>query len=163
MSQTEAPAPSKSRGRNVLLIASLCLNVALIVMIVAGIANAIRTAGHPKGMLAPQALLAGALDSERPQIQAIIDAHAERIKALEKASVQARKAALEEFARPQFDSAAFKKALDAVDAADEAVRQEQMAVMNEAAAKLSASERKTITDKAHRRIRWWMGMRHHFP
>jgi uncharacterized membrane protein len=135
--------------------------VALIVMIVAGIANAIRTAGHPKGMLAPQALLASASESERPQIQAIIDAHATRTKELEKASFAARKAALEEFGRPNFDSAAFKKALDAVDAADEAVRQEQMAVMNETAAKLSASERKTITDKAHRRIRWWLGLRRH--
>jgi uncharacterized membrane protein len=154
------PAP-KSRGRSVLLIVSLCLNVALIAMIVAGIANAIRMAGHPKGMLAPQALLAAASTSERPQIQAVIDAHAARVKELEKAEFTARRAALEVFAQPNLNADEFKKALDAVNAADDAVREEQIAVMDEAATKLSASERAAMTEKAHRRIHWWLGMRRH--
>lgn len=148
----------KSRGRSVLLIVSLCLNVALIAMIVAGIANAIRTAGHPRGALSPESLLAAASNSERRQVQAVIDAHAERIRVLRTADLKARKAALGIFEGPVLDPFAFKKALDAVDEADGAVRKEEIAVIGEAASKLSASERKAIAGKAQRRFRWWLGM-----
>jgi uncharacterized membrane protein len=162
MSETSTAGEAKPRGRKVLLIVSLCLNVALIALIAAGTVNAMRMAGHPRGALAPHALLAAASESERPQIQAVIDAHEERIKDLQKADLAARKTALEIFARPNLDTVALKKALAAVNDADDAVRKEQIAVMGEAAPKLSAAERQALAERAHRRFRWWLGMHRHF-
>src|SRR5215472_17494219 len=94
------------RRGNVLLIVSLCLNVALAAMIAVGVYSASQRnhlRGFAGGPLAPQALMAEVNNpQERAKIQAVIDRHAARMKELRIESVQARGAAFRIFAEPSF-------------------------------------------------------------
>ena len=158
---TTAQAPKRS----VLLIVSLCLNVALVVMIVAGIVNAIYHARPPR-FFAPEALEEYAAPAERAKIDAIIAAHAGKIKELKEASKTARRAASKVFADPNFDPAAFVSALNKAQDADDALRREMATVTAQSAAQLSPSERQAVAEKARRRFMWWRffrGGRHHGP
>lgn len=162
VSETPASGPAPSRRSNVLLIVSLCLNVAFIAMIAIGIVNAMRFRAHfpPGGPLAPQAMLEVANPAERPKIQAIIDAHAQHFGDLRKASWDARMAAFRVFTSSGFTQSDFEKALERVHEADSALQQEGISVTAAAAAQLSPDERQAIAAKirAHRR-----GFRFFYP
>jgi uncharacterized membrane protein len=149
-SSTTAQAPKRS----VLLIISLCLNVALVVMIVAGIVNAMYHARPPR-FFAPEALEQYAAPGERAKIDAIIAAHAGRIKELKEAGRAARRAAFKMFGDPNFDPAAFASALNKTQDADDALRREMSTVTAQSAAQLSPSERQAVAEKSRRRFMWW--------
>jgi uncharacterized membrane protein len=149
------------RRRSVPLIISLCLNVALIAMVAVGIANGIRHARHGREFLSPQILMAAASPAERARIQSIVDAHADKVRALKKADAAARLAALKQFESPQFDRAEFAKAIDAVHKADDALRQELTDVTEESVLQLSPAERQAVAAKAKRRMEWWRFLRGH--
>ncbi len=142
-------------GRDILLIVSLCLNVALLAMVTVGIVGALT--GQPRqppgGPLAPQALLAQAQASEKPKIQAIIDAHAPRLHELRMEAAQARAAAFRIFAEPSFAPADFSAALTRTRNADVAVEDETIQQMGQVVAQLSPAERQAIADKIRARAR----------
>jgi uncharacterized membrane protein len=148
---TSTPAPRRS----VLLIVSLCLNVALVVMIVVGVVNAMHNGGTPRNFLAPEALKEAATPAERARIDAIIATHAGKIRGLKDASRAAHRAAFKMFADPKFDPAAFESALGKSQDADDALRREFATVSAQSAAQLSPSERAAVAEKARRRFMWW--------
>ena len=147
--------PVQAPRRSVLLIVSLCLNVALVVMIAAGIANAIYHSHSRGNVFAPEALKENATDAERAKIDAIIAAHSDKIRELKEASRAAHRAAFKMFADPAFDPAAFEGALGKAQDADDALRREFAAVAAQSAAQLSPSERQAVAEKARRRFMWW--------
>ena len=157
------PAPPRVHGRDILLIVSLCLNVALLAMVTVGIVGALRGLPRqpPGGPLAPQALLEQAQPSEKPKIQAIIDAHAARLRELRTESAQARGAAFRIFAEPSFSAADFAAALGRTRDADVAFEDETIKQMSEVVAQLSPAERQAVADKvrAHARPLWRLFMR----
>lgn len=159
MSDEQRAAMSPVPRRNILLIVSLCLNVALVVMIVAGILSAIHHGGHPRNFLAPDALKDAAAPEERAKIDAVIAAHADKIAELKKASRAAHRAVFDGFADPKFDPAAFQTALDRAQDADDALRREFGTVSAQSAAQLSPSERQAVAEKARRRFMWWRWFR----
>jgi len=152
-SRPTTPAPPPPR-RSALLIISLCLNVALIAMVVVGIANGIRHARHGREFLSPQTLMAAASSVERAKIQSIVAAHADKIRALKKADAAARLAAFKLFESPQFDRAEFARAIDAIHRADDALRQELTDLTEESVMQLSPAERQAVAAKEQRRMEW---------
>jgi uncharacterized membrane protein len=148
--------------RNVWLIVSLCLNLALVAVIVGGVINAMRNGHPPPGLFGPHVLIDFASPDERVKIKAVMDAHAGKIEALKKADMAARQTAFAMFSGETLDPAAFEKALDAVDDADDAVRREEVRVVSESVAQLSPAERQALSDKARKRMKWWHAARKFF-
>jgi uncharacterized membrane protein len=149
-------ASAPPRRRNILLIVSLCLNVALAAMIAIGVYNAAqrnRQRATPGGPLAPQALMAEVGPVERAKIQAVIDKHAARLKELRIESAQARGAAFRIFAEPSFTPQDFSAALERVRAADTAWQDEAARMTAESVAQLTPQERQAIAQKIRARAR----------
>ncbi len=150
------PAAPRRRG-NILLIVSLCLNVAFVAMIAIGVitaANRNRQRPVPGGPLAPQALMTEVSDpQERARLQAVIDRHAGRLKELRIESAQARLAAFRTFAEPGFSSQEFAQSLERVRAADTVLQDEMAKMTAESVAVLSPADRKAIADKIRQRTR----------
>jgi uncharacterized membrane protein len=154
-------AAAQAPKRSILLIVSLCLNVALIAMIVVGFVNGVRHARPSREFLSPRALIADASPAERAKIQAIIDAHAAKVAMLKKADRAARLAAFKLFADPQLNPVEFAKAVESIHQADDALREELTQVVVQSVTQLSAPERQTIAEKARRRYMWWRFFRGH--
>jgi uncharacterized membrane protein len=150
------------RPRNVPLVVSLCLNVALVAMIVAGAVNAVRFGRPPPTMMAPQALIDEASPSERAKIQTIIAAHAGKVRQLRQADIAARQGVFRVFGSASFTPDAFGKALAYALAADDALRAEQTAITAETVSQLSHAERQDAARKIDRKLRWWRFFRRHF-
>jgi uncharacterized membrane protein len=157
--------PGTPARRSTALIVSICLNVALVAMIVAGIAGAFfhRGSHWEGGPLGMHAMMSVATPGEREKIEAIIERHQARLDQLGDQARAARRTAYEIFAEPQFDRARYVEALDKMRAADDALKSEVGAMMAEAATQLSPDERQRLASKAERRSRWREGhFRHHF-
>jgi uncharacterized membrane protein len=148
--------------RSVLLIVSLCLNLALFAVIVGGVINAMHNGHPPPGLFGPRMLMDVASPDERAKIKAVVDAHAAKIEALKKADMAARQAAFNMFGGEVLDPAAFEKALDTVDDADDALRREEVKVTAESVAQLSSAERQALSAKARQRMKWWHAARKFF-
>ncbi len=152
MSDSFAPPPR----RNILLILSVCLNVALIALIAAGIWRAT----HPQltavgGILSPVALM-HSVPAERDRIQGIVNAHAPRLEELRAAAGATRLRAYNLLSSPGYSPAAFTKSLDAVRTADAALEAELVATMSESLAALSPAERKALVEKIRRQQNSWL-------
>jgi len=152
MTETGSAPP---RRRSVLLIVSLCLNVALAAMIAIGIYNAVQRnrPRPPGGPLAPQALMAEVGPQERAKIQAVIDRHAARLRELRIEAAQARGAAFRIFEEPSFTPQDFSKALERVRAADTAWQDEAAKMTGESVAQLTPQERQAIAQKIRERAK----------
>lgn len=155
--------PAQPGGRSWALIVSICLNVALIAMIIAAIGGMFFHRGRPweGGPLGIHAMLDVATPPERAKIQSIVDRHHDRLQDLGDRARAARSAAHEVFAQPNFDRAAYTQALDKMRAADDALKVEVGAMMGEAASELSPEERKQLAAKAERRSKWPLGPAQH--
>jgi uncharacterized membrane protein len=150
--------PAPRRGRSILLIVSLSLNVLLVAAIVVGVARAIHRHRDPMnagGMLSPYAVLHEASKEERPKIQAVIDRHRVKVTALRDAAVTARIDAFETFAAPDFTPQRLEASLDKVREADAAVGKEVAATIVESVSLLTPAERKALEDRARRRASWF--------
>jgi uncharacterized membrane protein len=160
MSESTTNAPtSVSRGRRVLLIVSLCLNVALVVTIVVAFAIGFRQGFHHMPFSARE-FLAQASGDERASIQRVVDVHRDKMKVLRKASMDAHRRALELFEEATFNKNDMASALDRMHMADDAVRAEATRESIDSMALLSPEERKTIGEKMRRRARWWGWLQH---
>jgi uncharacterized membrane protein len=154
MSEQQTPPP-----RSVPFIISLCLNVALIAMIVVVIAMHVFHSPRPfwsAGPLGPYSLMRTAAPAERTKIETIVAAHEPRIRELTWQAAQARLAALGVFARPQFSASDYLGALDKVRLSNDALETEVSRLMAEAAAQLSPQERGALAERirAHHKPFW---------
>lgn len=158
---------SQRRKPSLLLIVSLCLNVALIAgaaMMFArgfGFGFGFGPPPHePKGVLSPMALMR-MVPAEEDKIRRIMETHHARIHALRQASMQARGGLLDALTAQNFDKAALDKAMAALEAADDAFQEETMKATSESVAVLTQAERQSVADQL-KKPRFWrrMGPRH---
>lgn len=157
MTDPASAAQAPPKRRRVFLILSLCLNVALVAMIVAGIVTAQWRKGMmPGGPLVPQALMKDATADEQDKIQAIMESHAVRVGQLRRAAAQARKEVFRVFASPNFSQSDLQIALEKMRAADTALEEEVTKVIAESAAQLSPAERARVAERVNKRgAPWW--------
>jgi len=150
----DQPAP---RRRNILLILSLCLNVALLPVIAAIVIHALRHDGAigSGGILAPRSVMA-ALPGEQAPIQKVIDAHTAKLRALRLESLRTRRQAFAVLAAPDYTPENFARALNRVRDADSALESESIAMMAQSLATLTPAERQAMVEKVRKRNRSWL-------
>lgn len=155
MSQVTPPLKPR-RAANILLIVSLCLNIALLPVIAAVVLRAVHRAGEigAGGILAPRSVMT-AIPAEAPQIQKIIDAHTPKIRALRAASVRTRTDAFAALAGSNYSADKFSSALERVATADSALERESIAMMADGLAVLTPAERQAMVKKIQKRNRSW--------
>jgi Spy/CpxP family protein refolding chaperone len=153
MSIVSEPPAKRS---NVALIVSLCLNFILLGVIAMGAwrAHEMMMMGPPlppggTGM-APQMLM-HLVPGEADKVRAVLEAHRDRLMALHRDAMEARRGARSVFLAPDFTRQSFAAALDRVHKADEALEVEHLKVMAETAATLTPEERKTVDAFTHDR------------
>jgi predicted membrane metal-binding protein len=152
---SETPA---LRSRSILLIVSLCLNIALVpifALVIYRAAHRVPEIGAG-GVLAPRTVME-AVPAERDRIQAIVDAHTPKIRALRAAALLARKEAFHALGRTDFSPELFNKTLADVSSADGALERENIAMMAESLAALTPAERQEMVErtKARNRSCFW--------
>ncbi|MBV8978844.1 MAG: periplasmic heavy metal sensor [Alphaproteobacteria bacterium] len=143
---------------SILLIVSLCLNVALI-----GLAAAMffRAGMRPfeaheaRGGLSAAALMRMA-PAEQDKIAAVLDAHRPKLHELRRQAMQARTELFQLLSAPAFDSQAFAKASEAVQAADSALEAESLRTTVESMALLTPQERVQVASEVHKPGRTWL-------
>jgi uncharacterized membrane protein len=139
--------------RNVLLVLSLCFNVALIAILGIGAvrlatANRAPFIAQPAGPLAPGQVLRSLSPERRQAVQAVMRQHRAALTELRQSARQARQDTFRVFSAPQFDTAAFNAALERVSAADGALEDEAVAQAKELVVALTPQERqKLIADR----------------
>jgi uncharacterized membrane protein len=135
--------------RNVLLVLSLCFNVALIAILGVGAvrlatANRAPFIAQPAGPLAPGQVLRSLSPERRQAVQAVMRQHRAALTELRQAARQARQQSFRVFSAPQFDNAAFNTALERVSAADGALEDEAVAQAKDLVAALTPEERQKV-------------------
>lgn len=152
------PVLAPKRGPSVLLIVSLCLNVALAGLIAIALMRTGMSGFEPreaKGALGPQALMR-MVPAEKEKIQAIVDANHDTMRELRKQAMQARAESFALLAASDFNAAEFAKALSAMQRADAALESETIKLTAESVAVLTPAERQTVAGKVHRPGRVWL-------
>src|SRR6185312_10499879 len=136
--------------RNIWLILSLCLNVVLIGMIIAGIVRGIARQREAQigRAFSVESIMAHLPPADAAKVKAVADRHRAKMDALYDASTFTRVEARRLFAAPTFDAAAYAKAQESVRSADDAFQVERMKQVSEIAAVLTADERHSIVDRA---------------
>jgi uncharacterized membrane protein len=149
------PAVAPKRQPRILLIVSLCLNLALIGLIaIAYMRTGMhRFAGHEghegKVTLSAQTLMR-MVPGEETKIQGIIDAHRKQLHELRQQAMQARVEAFRLLEAQDFKAGDFEKALAAVQGADAALETETMKVTAESVAVLTPAERESVAGKVRK-------------
>jgi uncharacterized membrane protein len=143
-------AARPNQWRNILLVVSLCLNVALVGVLGVGavrILAAVRAApfiGQPAGPLAPGQVMRSLSPERRAQLQAIMRQHRPQLVRLRQQARAARQDTFRAFSAPGFDNAAYAAALEKVSAADSALEDEAVAQAKDLVAALTPDERQKI-------------------
>jgi uncharacterized membrane protein len=134
-------APSR-RKPSILLIVSLCLNLALIGL------GAVMFFRFPPPSDAKNGLSAGALmrmvPAEQSKIQAVIEAHRGKLHALRQQALAARVQLFDVLSAQAFDKDAFAKATTDLEAADVALEAENLKTTADAVALLTPDERAQV-------------------
>jgi len=146
------------RRRSWLLIASLCVNLALIAFIAVALwrlAHIDRSVGAGVSPLAPKHVIAD-FPGHAGAIDAVIEAHRAKIEALRAAAVSTRIASVKLLAAPDYTPQKMQAALAAVAKADAALEAEDVRMAADSLATLSPDERKTLVDRLKRRNRSWL-------
>lgn len=162
------PAVLPKRQPSVLLIVSLCLNLALIGLIAitfmrTGMHHFGGREGHEgrggKVALSAQALMRLA-PGEEAKIQGILDSHRKQLRELRQQAMQARSEAFHFLESRDFKPDDFARSLAAVQSADAALEAETMKVTAESVAALTPAERETVVSQVRKPDR--AGLRHFF-
>lgn len=149
MSETSV---TPKRQPSVLLIVSLCLNLALIGLIaITLMRGGMHRFEHreEKLSLSAQSLMRMA-PAEQTKIQAIIDTHRKQIRELRRQAIEARAESFRLLEAKDFSADEFAKSLASVDAADAALEAETMAMTAQAVAVLTPQERADIAAKVQK-------------
>jgi uncharacterized membrane protein len=145
------------RRRSWLLIASLCVNVALIAFVAVAlwrVAHVDRSIGAGVSPLAPKHVIAE-FPGRAGAIQAVIEAHRAKIVTLRAATVSTRLAAAMLLASPDYTPATMQDAMAAIAKADAALEAEDVRMATDGLSTLSPDERKTLVERLKRRNRSW--------
>jgi len=153
---TDAAVPARS-GPSVLLIVSLCVNVALIALVAIAVLRAGPRTFEPRkeGALGAHALMR-MVPAETAKIQAVIDSHHQRMRELREQAMQARAESFRALTASEFDAGAFAKSLAAVQNADAALEAESLKVTADSVAVLTPAEREHVAGKVEKPDRVWL-------
>ena len=149
MSETSV---TPKRQPSVVLIVSLCLNLALIGLIAITV---MRTGWHRiehhegKLSLNAQALMR-MVPAEQTKIQTIVDTHRKQMRELRRQAMEARAESFRLLEAKDFSAGDFAKSLAVVDAADAALEAETMAVTAQSVAALTPQERESVAAKVQK-------------
>jgi len=146
---SEAPVRQKP---SLLLIVSLCLNVALLGVVGATLWRSNEEAPEPRtpraGLSAQ--MLTRMVPAEKAKIEAMLSLHRPRLRELRIHAMQARVESFRLLTDPNFDSAAFAKSLAQVQTADAALEAETMTITAESVAALTPQERALVAGKVRK-------------
>lgn len=146
---SEAPVRQKP---SLLLIVSLCLNVALLGVVGVTLWRSNEPELEPrapKAGLSAQVLMR-LVPAEKTRIETILTEHRPYLHELRVSAMQARVEAFRRLTEPNFDSAAFAQALAQVQAADAALEAEAMKITAESVAALTPKERALVAGKVQK-------------
>ena len=121
-----ADAPGSSKTRTTLIVMSLCLNVALIALILVGLGRAGGGFLAQPGVMAP-AQMARLVPGEREKIMAVVARHRDAMRDRRRAARRSRLEAFRIFASPNYSEGEFAGALDQIRTADAALEEEAVA------------------------------------
>ncbi len=152
---SEAPVRQKP---SLLLIVSLCLNVALLGVVGVTLWRSNERELEPR---APKAglsaqMLIRMVPAEKAKIEAILSEHRPRLHALRGDAMQARVESFRLLTESNFDSAAFAKSLAQVQTADAALEAETMTITADSVAALTPRERALVAGKVQKPDRAWL-------
>ena len=154
----------RRRGRAVLLVVSLCLNVALIALIMVSMGPPRRFFGPPPpvGPLSPGALMHSLPPDAQGKIHAVVVAHMPAMRAARQQARRARMRVFQVFASPGYSAQGFSTALDGVRDADAALEEQAIAMVKDTIATLTPAERQQVIaqTRARRHRPWWRRMLH---
>jgi uncharacterized membrane protein len=155
MSVPETPA---RREPSLLLILSLCLNLALLGVV--GVTmwrsqGRVAEVRQPKVGLSAQILMR-MIPAEKAKIEAIIVQHRPQLHAMRGDAMRARAESFRLLAEPNFDSTAFAKSLAAVQTADAALETETMKLTADSVAALTPQERAVVASEVQKPDRTWL-------
>lgn len=144
-------AARPNQWRNVLLVLSLCFNIALLAILGVGAvrvvtANRAPFIAQPAGPLAPGQVMRSLIPERRQALRAIMLKHRDALVRLRQAARAARMESFRVFSSPQFDDAAFATALEKVSTADGALEDEAVAQAKDLVAALTPQERQKVID-----------------
>jgi uncharacterized membrane protein len=159
MSVTDTPpqTPKSSRRRSVALVISLAVNVLLIAVIAVTLMRAVNGGfiRQPGGVLAPASVMRELPEDRRQAIRAVQVKHQDAMRSARREARRARLAVFRVFAAPDFDPAAFDRALAHVHDADAALEMEAIAMVKDVVTTLTPQERSAVAAKVRQRARWW--------
>jgi uncharacterized membrane protein len=149
--------PAPSRTRTTLMVMSLCLNAALIALILVGIGRVGGGFLTTPGVIAPVQIARGLPSQEKEKVLDIVAEHRDAMRDRRRAARRARLEAFRIFAAPNYTAGDFARALDQVRAADAALEEEAVAQQRDVVNILTPAERKAIADRveARRGRPWW--------
>jgi uncharacterized membrane protein len=142
------PAPW-SKGRTLLLLLSLCLNVALIAFLFVLLTRAVAGGfiGQPGGQLAPATIAQGLSPESQAKVREVQALHAEAMRQARQAARRTRLVAFRIFAAPNFNPDSFGQALEDVRAADARLEEEAILQLKDVINGLSPDERRTVVTR----------------
>jgi uncharacterized membrane protein len=141
-----------SRARAILLIVSLCLNLALIALILVGIGRAGTGFIAQPGVMAPAQIARGLPPFEREKILDIVAEHRDAMREKRRAARRARLEAFRAFAAPNYVPGDFAAALDKVREADAALEAEAVAMQRDAVNVLTPEQRARMAERVRARL-----------
>jgi Spy/CpxP family protein refolding chaperone len=152
-----------SRARIILLVLSLCFNVALIAMLVVGMGRSGGRFFAGPGVMAPGQIARGLPSQQREKILDLVAEHREAMRDRRRAARRARLEALRVLDAPDYALADFGRALDDVRAADAALEEESVSLQREMVDTLTPAQRKIVAERirARRAGPWWRRARAH--
>ncbi len=151
---SDDPAVPPRRRPSILLIVSLCLNLALIGLAAVMFMRSVQP-HEPKAGLSAQALMR-MVPGEKDKIAGIIDAHHAHLHELRQQTMQARAELFAVLSAPDFDKAAFAKSIATVQSADAALEAENLKTTADAVAVLTPKERESVAGQVHKPNRSWL-------
>jgi len=151
---SEVPVRQKP---SLLLIVSLCLNVALLGVVGVTLWRSNEREPEPR---APSGLSAQVLmrmiPAEKAKIEAILTQHRPHLHGLRSDAMRARVESFRLLTGADFDSAAFAKSLAAVQTADAALEVETMKITADSVAVLTPQERALVASQVQKPDRAWL-------
>jgi uncharacterized membrane protein len=146
------PVIASKRQPSVLLIVSLCLNLALIGLVAITFMRTGMRHFEPREEkigLSAQSLMR-MIPAEEDKIRAIVDAHHKLMRPLRQQAKRARAESFQLLEAKDFNADAFAKSLSDVQNADAALESETMKLTAESIAALTPQERETVAGKVQK-------------
>ena len=148
-----------SRGRAIVLVVSLCLNLVLIALIVVGFTRATGGGfiGQPGGQLAPGVIARGLSPESQGKVRDIVAEHRDAMREARQGARRARLAAFRTFAAADYSQTDFAQALERVRDADSKLEEEAILMLRDIINSLTPDERKIVVTRARTGANrpWW--------